>query len=216
VPAALTLGGDFLDVEPVAPAPVEDDGGALEFAPGFLRSEHLHQRGEETYLDIGTPALPIPPKLAALLRQLADDPAQQPRIKGAHLGPGWHFPGLLPGRPAGPSAFSGKLLEHGIDPRPARNGALVALVADIPPPILADLLGLHVNTTVRWAGVARRDWTDYLAARAAAAAENLQARGSGGIPHTSNKRASHVASFFQQVNAAARATNPRKLWPLRS
>jgi len=142
----------------------------------FLRSEHLHQRDEETYLDIGTPALPIPPKLAALLRQLVDDPAQQPRIAGDHPGPGWLFPGLLPGRPAGPSGFSRKLLEHGIDARPARNGALVALVADIPPPILADLLGLHVNTAVRWAGVARRDWTDYLAARAAAAAEDLQAQ----------------------------------------
>jgi hypothetical protein len=50
--------------------------------------------------------------------------------------------------------------------RPARNGALAALASDLPAAILADLLGLHVNTAVRWVTYARRDWTDYLAARA--------------------------------------------------
>jgi hypothetical protein len=133
-----------------------------------LRSEHLHQRDGQTYLDIGTPPLPIPPKLTALLHQLDDNPRRQPRIAGDHPGPGWLFPGLLPGRPTSPAGFSRKLLEHGIDARPARNSALVALVADIPPPILAEMLGLHINTAVRWADVARRDWTDYLAARASA------------------------------------------------
>jgi hypothetical protein len=34
----------------------------------------------------------------------------------------------------------------------------------------ADLLGLHVNTAVRWVIYARRDWTDYLAARTMGAA----------------------------------------------
>ncbi|WP_326812331.1 hypothetical protein OIE62_07425 [Streptomyces scopuliridis] len=47
----------------------------------------------------------------------------------------------------------------------ARNGALMALAADLPAAILADLLGLHVNTAVRWVTYARRDWAAYLAAR---------------------------------------------------
>ncbi|MBN6057598.1 hypothetical protein JYK22_37090, partial [Nonomuraea sp. RK-328] len=68
------------------------------------------------------------------------------------------------------SGFGGKLLEHGIDIRPARNAALIALVEDIPAPVLADILGLHINTAVRWANVAKRDWSAYLAARA----EDLQ------------------------------------------
>jgi len=71
----------------------------------------------------------------------------------------------VPGRPAAQSAFSRKLLDHGIDARPARNAALIALLEDVPPPILADMLGLHINTAVRWADIARRDWTAYLAAR---------------------------------------------------
>jgi hypothetical protein len=60
-----------------------------------------------------------------------------------------------------------KLGCHGITVRAARNGALAALAADLPAAILADLLGLHVNTAVRWVTYARRDWTDYLADRAA-------------------------------------------------
>ena len=58
-----------------------------------------------------------------------------------------------------------KLLDHGIDARPARNAALIALLEDVPPPILADLLGLNIGTAARWADIARRDWTAYLAAR---------------------------------------------------
>jgi hypothetical protein len=63
--------------------------------------------------------------------------------------------------------MSQKLSHHGITVRAARNGALAALAADLPAAILADLLGLHVNTAVRGATYVRRDWTDYLADRAA-------------------------------------------------
>ena len=42
----------------------------------------------------------------------------------------------------------------------------MTLAADLPAPILADLLGLHITTAVRWVGYARRDWSAYLAARA--------------------------------------------------
>ncbi len=50
----------------------------------------------------------------------------------------------------------------------------VALAADLPAAILADLLGLHVNTAVRWVTYARRDWTGYLAARTAASGKPIQ------------------------------------------
>jgi hypothetical protein len=73
-------------------------------------------------------------------------------------------------RPASRLTLSDKLQAHGIDTRPASNAALVALIGDIPAPVLADLLDLHPNTTIRWATLAKRDWTAYLAARA----EDLQ------------------------------------------
>jgi hypothetical protein len=44
---------------------------------------------------------------------------------------------------------------------PARGSAVVSAA------ILADLLGMHINTAIRWVRYAGRDWADYLAARAA-------------------------------------------------
>ncbi|MBV6700211.1 hypothetical protein KV557_24425 [Kitasatospora aureofaciens] len=59
-----------------------------------------------------------------------------------------------------------KLNRHGISVRAARNFALAALAADLPSPILADLTGMHRHTAIRWVAYARRDWAEYLAARA--------------------------------------------------
>lgn len=132
-----------------------------------LRTSQLIEDDGQLRLAIGSPPLLIPPKLAVLLRQLAAAPPRKPRISAADSrdDPRWLFPGLVPGRPAGQSGFNHKLREHGIDARPARGAALIALLEDVPPPILADTLGLHVNTAVRWAAIAQRDWTAYLAAR---------------------------------------------------
>jgi hypothetical protein len=43
----------------------------------------------------------------------------------------------------------GIINRHGISARPARNGALAALAADLPAAVLADFLGIHVNTAGR-------------------------------------------------------------------
>ena len=88
---------------------------------------------------------------------------QSRRLNSAN--PRWLFPGQVPGRPPAPSSFTRKFRKHGVDVLPGRHAALVALLEDVPPPILADTLGLHINTVVRWADIARRDWTAYLAAR---------------------------------------------------
>jgi hypothetical protein len=55
-----------------------------------------------------------------------------------------------------------RLSRHDINVRIARNGAL----ADLPAAVLADLLGMHINTAVRWVNYVGRDWADYIAARA--------------------------------------------------
>jgi hypothetical protein len=41
-----------------------------------------------------------------------------------------------------------------------------ALAADLPAAVLADLLGMHINTAVRWVKYVGPDWADYIAARA--------------------------------------------------
>ncbi|WP_328423133.1 hypothetical protein OG470_10415 [Micromonospora sp. NBC_00389] len=60
-----------------------------------------------------------------------------------------------------------KLGRHGITVRSARNTALAALAAALPDAVMADLLGMHVTTAVRWVSYARRDGAGYLAARTA-------------------------------------------------
>jgi hypothetical protein len=41
------------------------------------------------------------------------------------------------------------------------------LASEIPTPILAEILGLATNTSVRWATLAARDWGQYTALRRA-------------------------------------------------
>lgn len=61
--------------------------------------------------------------------------------------------------------MGGRLREHGIKTRSTRNTAIITLASDLPVPILAELLGLHITTAERWVGYARRDWTAYLTVR---------------------------------------------------
>jgi hypothetical protein len=81
--------------------------------------------------------------------------------------PRWLFPGRVPAQPIDNHSLTNRLNRHGISARPARNGALIAPAADLPAAIIADLLGMHINTAVRWVRYAGRDWADHLAARAA-------------------------------------------------
>ena len=127
-----------------------------------LRPDDLPERDGSAYLNVGRHPLLLPPRLADLLHQLAAAPVNRTRLTASTQ---WLFPGRVPGQPAGPSGFSRKLLDHGIDARPARNAALLALIEDLPAPIMADILGLHIHTAERWADIAKRDWTGYLAAR---------------------------------------------------
>jgi hypothetical protein len=75
------------------------------------------------------------------------------------------FPGRVPDQPVARAPFGKRLRTYGISARAARNTALITMAADLPAPLLADLLGLHIATAVRWAGYARRDWESYLAHR---------------------------------------------------
>jgi hypothetical protein len=107
----------------------------------------------------------LPPRLGSILRELAAQPP--PRLMISH-GPDasrWLFPGRVPGQPLDLHSLINQLNRHGISARPARNGALAALASDLPAAVLADFLGIHVNTAVRWVTCARKDWTAYLAAR---------------------------------------------------
>ncbi|MEU9243837.1 hypothetical protein [Streptomyces sp. NPDC048385] len=132
-----------------------------------LTATQLTRRDDSSYLTIDQHPILLPPRLARLLHQLAEAPHTRAALTRTNRGEPWLFPGLVPGRPTSQTGLSSKLLPQGIDTRPARNAALVALAGDLPAPVLANILGLHPNTAVRWAGFAKTSWADYLAARAA-------------------------------------------------
>jgi hypothetical protein len=54
---------------------------------------------------------------------------------------------------------------RGIQPSHARKAAMFQLAAEIPAPVLAELLGLSPTTASRWASLAARDWSHYTAMR---------------------------------------------------
>lgn len=77
----------------------------------------------------------------------------------------WLFPGGIPGRHLVTENIRGQLVQRGIQPSTARKAAMFQLAAEMPTPILADILGLAPKTAVRWGALAARDWSQYTAMR---------------------------------------------------
>jgi hypothetical protein len=146
-------------------------GGALVLLYGHpvsrivaLRAGQVHERDDGVYLTIDRHLALLPPALAELMLRLRDS-APPASILAAGRTPAWLFPGVVPGQHLACNYLVRQLNSHGIRARPSRTGALISLATDLPAPVLADLLGLHINTGVRWVQRSRRDWASYIATR---------------------------------------------------
>lgn len=169
-----------------------------------LTADQLTQKGGDAYLTAGRHPMLLPPRLGALLRELASRPPAPLMIPHGPNTPSWLFPGRVHGQPIDGHSLTNPLNRHGISARPAHNGVLAALAADLPAAILADLLGLHVNTAVRWVVYARRDWADHLAIRAAEQKEN------GGETEAGKWSESHPCSNPDRQPDVHRPARPAK------
>jgi len=78
----------------------------------------------------------------------------------------WLFPGGQPGRHLQTERIRGQLVSIGIKPLESRKAALFQLAAEMPAPVLAELLGTTDTNAANWARLAARDWTGYIADRA--------------------------------------------------
>jgi hypothetical protein len=58
------------------------------------------------------------------------------------------------------------------NPLQSRKAALFQLAAEMPAPVLAELLGITDTNAADWAKLAARDWTGYLADRAGCQSPN--------------------------------------------
>ncbi|WP_159928352.1 hypothetical protein [Rhodococcus sp. WAY2] len=146
-------------------------GGALVLLFGMrirdvlrLHTDQLCHRGRDHYLRLGDHELLVPSTLGQLLEQLPQ-PASPRSVLSVPVETVLMFPGHNPRTSIWPGLFGARLKQHGITPRASRNTALITLAGELPAAVLADLLGLHSATGVRWAKRARRDWTAYLAER---------------------------------------------------
>lgn len=78
---------------------------------------------------------------------------------------GWLFPGGNPGRYLATENIRAQLVAIGIKPYQGRKAAMFQLAAEMPAPVLAELLGITDNNAANWARLAARDWTGYIADR---------------------------------------------------
>ncbi|MEV6317676.1 hypothetical protein [Streptomyces sp. NPDC051776] len=146
--------------------------GALLLTYGYpisravlLTVDHLQQRQDSTYLILDQHPVLLLPSLANLVNTLRATASSRSLLGRSSPGTGWLFPGRQPGRHIAASGFSTKLAQHDIPARVARNTALAALAGDLPAPVLADLMGIHISTAVRWSKQSKRDWFDYVGTR---------------------------------------------------
>jgi hypothetical protein len=101
------------------------------------------------------------------VRQLRDQ--DEPRWTLGRLGTPvpWLFPGQSPARAAVDVLFCVRLHRYGIDAHAGRNTTRLALAAELPAAVLADLTRISVSTAERWFQWAKRDWAAYVGKRTA-------------------------------------------------
>lgn len=121
-----------------------------------LRCEAVTFDGDSTYLSLGTDPIKLPHAVGSLLRQLLDVAPT-----GFHDDNTWIFKGHRPGRHLTTAALRLPLTKRGINIRAAKNVALLTLARDLPPSVLADLLGISIDAAERWSAHSGHDWTDY-------------------------------------------------------
>jgi hypothetical protein len=129
-----------------------------------LTPKDLIHTEDSLSITFGGDPVVIPEPLAKLMRQL---PQRRRRGSSAYLSDPqqWLFPGDRAGHPISRSQLSKRLASLGIDARAARNGALLQLAGEVPPIVLADLLGISINNAVKWVRISSGDWSNYAADR---------------------------------------------------
>jgi hypothetical protein len=127
-----------------------------------LTSDQLGHDASHTYLTIRSHPVLLPPKLAQLISDY-----QQRHTPGQHgeQHPRYLLPGQHPGQPRNPAGLADAMRRHGLPARSARNTAMIQALADLPPPLIADLIGIHPATAERWSVLAAERWSEYVGSR---------------------------------------------------
>jgi hypothetical protein len=113
----------------------------------------------QTTIAIGRGHLSLPEPLASIALGLRYQQLQ-------HTGhEGWLLPGRHAGTPVSADNLRLRLKRYDIASRPARHGALLALAARLPAPILADRLGIDQSRAAQWVQAAGATYAPYVQLR---------------------------------------------------
>ena len=134
-------GQPLVSIVRLAAADVYRDGSRVTVVVGRARFE-IHE-------PFGTLVAQLPVRRTRGVRDQFDNP--------------WLFPGARPGHHLRPGALGHRLRRLGIRPRDMRTAARVQLAAEIPPALLAEILGVTPQTAVVWTAASGGNWTQYVA-----------------------------------------------------
>lgn len=129
-----------------------------------LRQDQLRTRDGATFLVLRDHELLLPPQLADLMVRLPRS-TRRSTLPDSDAPDRLLFPGRTPDRPVDTGGFGKRLKRNGLNVRAGKNTALLGLAAEMPAAVLADLLAIDIVTATRWAGYAKTDWNNYIAAR---------------------------------------------------
>lgn len=124
-----------------------------------LRTSQIIAAPEGLYLKLGIDPVPVPEPFAAMLRQYIGARANLRTTNGKDSE--WLFPGYRPGRHIHPQQVTVRLRELGVDLLASRTTALRALVTEVPPTIVSEMLGYSDQVTHKHAELAGQQWSRY-------------------------------------------------------
>lgn len=112
----------------------------------------------ETRISLGAESIPVPEPFASML---TDHLKNRPNLRtgGGMVATPWLFPGHRSRKHLDPHTMIMSLRNMGINLLGARNSALQNLVAEIPPAVVAQLLGYSHNCTQHHAQLAGQRWS---------------------------------------------------------
>jgi hypothetical protein len=90
-------------------------------------------------------------------------PAPRPQSTAGKLSGAtqWLFPGNNPGRHMNATSQAARLRAVGVYTSTARQTSLAHVAATMPAAIVADLMGVSINTAVNWSSATARTRADY-------------------------------------------------------
>lgn len=121
----------------------------------------VHVDKQSVSITLAEDPIELPAQLGHAVTLLYQNPPRTHR----DINDRWVFPGRWPGRHLTAGALGSRLNRLGIPIKQARSAALLQLAAEIPLPLLSELLGISTLSAARWASAANRDWSTYPALR---------------------------------------------------